>query len=147
MGLFSWITQDTNKSIPAAGSDRETFPVTMTDNKGNKWTEEDYEGYGEFGDKDYYDLLAEMNGYTKDNIPKSDKLTLRDVGICLESHAEGGDWGQKHYNINFDHIKKVKFPNLSEDENWAWRNEEPKSCEFQGYFYPEDEEDDENYGW
>lgn len=62
MGFFSWITQDTEESIPNNYSSREPFSVTMTDDKGNRWTENAYEGYGEFGGKDYYVLLSEMNG-------------------------------------------------------------------------------------
>ncbi len=73
MGFFSWITQDTDRSIPSTYSDRRTFPVYMHDNKGNVFKEDNYEGYGEFGGKDYYELLAEMNG-------KSDRLE----GITLE---------------------------------------------------------------
>jgi len=33
----------------------------MKDNKGNSWKEDDYKGYGEFGGKNYYELLTEMN--------------------------------------------------------------------------------------
>ena len=57
MGQFSWIAQDTNKSISSINP----RPVTMVDNKNNKWTENHYEGYGVFNGKDYYQLLAEMN--------------------------------------------------------------------------------------
>ena len=34
----------------------------MTDDKGNRWEESNYDGYGVFGGKDYYALLDEMNG-------------------------------------------------------------------------------------
>jgi len=108
MGFFSWKTQDTNRSIPNCYSDRETFSVTMTDNKGNKWHEDAYEGYGEFGGKDFYELLAEMNGLKPD----------RDKGITL---AFSG--------------KPFISPNLSEDPNWEWKNKEPENCEYQGFFY------------
>ena len=62
MGFFSWITEDTGRSIVNAYSGLETFKVIMTDDKGNQFVEEDYEGYGEFGGKDYHELLSEMNG-------------------------------------------------------------------------------------
>jgi len=62
MGLFSWKTQDTGRSIPCEDASRDQFEVTMTDNKGNRWTEKQYQGYGEFGGKDFFELLAEMNG-------------------------------------------------------------------------------------
>ena len=60
-GQFSWFTQDTDQQI---GSEPEnTLPfVYMHDDKGNKWLEKNYEGYGEFGGKDYYELLDQMNG-------------------------------------------------------------------------------------
>ena len=56
MGFFSWITEDTGRSIVNAYSGLETFKVIMTDDKGNQFVEEDYEGYGEFGGKDYHEL-------------------------------------------------------------------------------------------
>ena len=117
MGFFSWITQDTNESIANSSSYRSTFTVYMTDDKGNKWKEDNYEGYGVFGGKDYYELLAEMNGET-----------TRNYEINLE-------YGKDH--------KEVKFPNLSQNKNWKWINEKPKNCPDQGYFYF-DEEDYDN---
>lgn len=60
--MFSWYTQDTNKRIVAY----QEKTIIMTDMFGNKWVEENYEGYGEFGGKDFYELLAEMNGLGSD---------------------------------------------------------------------------------
>lgn len=144
MGLFSWITMDTNRSIPCTYSSRKPFPVTMTDDKGNQWHEPEYGGYGEFGGKDFYDLVAEMNGYTEENMPETVD-ELRSIGIALGSHYDGGDWGQRMYGLNFDHIPmdEVKFPNLTEDDNWKWRYDKPEDCENQGYFYPDEDDDDE----
>lgn len=115
MGFFSWKTQDTNRSIANQFSSITPFTVYMTDNQGNVWKEENYEGYGEFGGKDYYELLAEMNG-----LPSS-----REDGIDLAFS-------------NKEHIT----PNLSEDPNWEWVDDKPESCEYQGYFYYEDEDED-----
>jgi hypothetical protein len=123
MGFFSWLTQDTGESIANRYSNRKTFTVYMTDNKGNRWKEEDYEGYGVFGGKDYYELVAEMNGLPSD----------RDAGIDLAfQNSPSGE--------NPDCL----FPNLSEapDWKWEWENEAPMSCPDQGYFYPQDEDDD-----
>jgi len=59
-GQFSWFTQDTDQQI---GSEPEnTITVFMHDDKGNVWAEKNYEGYGEFGGMDYYELLDKMNG-------------------------------------------------------------------------------------
>ncbi|NLR91910.1 hypothetical protein [Flammeovirga agarivorans] len=116
MGFFSWITQDTNRSIANVNSSKETFPVYLVDNKGNYWKENLYKGYGSFCGKDYFELLAEMNGITVVEAQKQNK-ELRELGICLEGN-------------------NIKYPNLVENlENWVWRNEEPKSCRDQGFFY------------
>lgn len=122
MGLFSWMAQDTGRSIPCAGALRPTFSVTMTDNKGNRWTEDDYEGYGEFSGKDYYELLAEMNDGSSD---RENGIDLANPNIPGKALSEG-----------------VKFPNLTEDPNHIWVDREPTTCEHQGFFYPEDDDDE-----
>ena len=109
MGFFSWKTQDTDKSIANHYSKKPVFSVTMTDNKGNKWHEHNYEGYGEFDGKDFYELVAEMNGKTG-----------RDAGI----------------NIAFSKKPHIQ-PNLTEDYEWEWVDEHPKTCTAQGFFYEE----------
>ena len=113
MGFFSWNTQDTDKSISNAYSSKTTFKVIMTDDKGNQWMECDYEGYGVFGGKDYHALVDEMNGGNGD----------RSRGIDLYFDADS---------------HKYKFPSLSEDGKYY--GTKPQDCEFQGYFYPEDDE-------
>lgn len=60
--MFSWFTQDTYRRIVNGENHR----VVMTDNKGRKYVEHCYEGYGVFGGKDYYELLSEMNGLGSD---------------------------------------------------------------------------------
>lgn len=107
MGVFSWKTQDTNKSIPNCFSGKQQFTVYMIDNKGNEWKEKEYGGYGEFGGKDFYELLAEMNG-----------KTTRDEGIDLY-------FGKKAF----------LSPNLNQKPGHKWENRAPVDCEFQGHFY------------
>jgi hypothetical protein len=59
-GQFSWMTQDTGQQI---GSQEENMiPVYMFDDKGKYYYESNYDGYGEFGGVDYYELLDKMNG-------------------------------------------------------------------------------------
>jgi len=120
MGFFSWKTMDTDRSISNIFSDRGTFRITMTDDKNNRWLEKEYEGYGVFGGKDYYELLDEMNGGDGN----------RDEGI-RKAFDENGDG----YN------PKLVYPSLTEDGAYRGPNS-PESCDFQGYFY--DEEDEES---
>ena len=61
MGFFSFITSDTNKSISNSFSNRGALPVHMITEDGQVFTEDDYEGYGVFGGKDIYELIAEIN--------------------------------------------------------------------------------------
>lgn len=121
MGQFSWFTQDTNHRIVNG----EEHKVIMTDNNGRKYVEQCYEGYGEFGGKDYYELLAEMNGLGSD----------RDAGIqlafegspiganpnCLHpSITESGEYmGGKAPTADPDQ----GFP-LCDDEDWDFNEDE-----------------------
>jgi hypothetical protein len=112
MGFYSWLTNDTGVSIANKYSSQMMRTVVMIDNKGNKWYESAYEGYGKFGGKDFYELVAEMNG--KEG---------RDFGIVLSfpKHQEG-----------------VIYPNIIEAKNadsWKWVNTRPEECPYQGYFY------------
>lgn len=124
MGFFSWITQDSNESILNSYCCSEQhlpmITVYMTDNKGKVWKEENYEGYGVFGGKDYYELLAEMNGLKSD----------RDEGI----------------NLAFSESSNVLYPNLNKYPTSKWNEGQPKNCPYQGYFVPyEEEEGDLDY--
>jgi len=127
MGFFSWITQDTKRSIYNHHTGFE-FPVQMTDNKGNRWIEDSYAGYGIFGGKDFYVLLAEMNGSPIVNPDDSLEINnVRETGI----------------DLCFSERKDILYPNLTEDMQWTWRNECPDHCSDQGFFVNEEDEPDE----
>lgn len=111
MGFFSWKTADTNESISNGFSSRGAFPCKMIDDKGNEWVEKNYEGYGVFGNKDFYELLAEMN----------DLGSSRSLGIDLA----------------FSEKEKILFPKLTTLKcSKKWKDlDNSVACEFQGYFY------------
>ena len=112
MGFFSWHAQDTGRSIANKHSNRPTFTVYMVNPVNNEyWKEDNYEGYGVFGGKDYYELVAEING----------KESNRDEGIDLQ----------------YDQNTEVLFPVLVEDLSKAetYYGTEPYTCKQQGYFY------------
>lgn len=109
MGVFSFMTTDNNRSVPNYWQDaRETFTVYLKDDKGNVWKESQYDGYGNFGGKDIYELIAEMNGFEG-----------RDKGI----------------DIFFEPIDDMKYPNLVTDSSVEWENKILLDCEYQGHFY------------
>ena len=150
-GQFSWMTQDSGQQI---GSEKEnTIDVWMYDNKGNQYYEKKYDGYGEFGGMDYYELLARMNGYTDEDLQDKKFLksirvmgkgSMRDIGIAiafekLKTRDKGGD---------------VLFPALVADGKFNWKRHnfkiEAESDPNQSWFQEEeyDEEDDDyEQGW
>ena len=138
-GQFSWLTNDTNTQI---GSERENMiTVFMYDNKGNKWTEKDYEGYGAFGGMDYYDLVATMNGYTEEDVKgMKGKVAsieaLRQLGVDLA-------FGKIKTK---DKKKKTLFPALVEDPRFNWKRhdftQEAESDPNQSWYQEEESDDD-----
>lgn len=141
-GQFSWFTQDTNTQIGSESGNK--IPVYMYDNKGNMWFEENYEGYGRFGGKDFYDLTAEMNGYTQADVKELGKHELRNIGIDLAF--------DKLKTKNSDGI--TLFPALVQDSNYDISKhdftEQPNSDPDQGWliedeFDYEDEWEDDYY--
>ena len=125
-GQFSWMTYDTDKQI--GSESQNTIDVYMYDDKGNQWYEKRYEGYGEFGGMDYYELLATMNGYSEDDLIKKYKgKDMRDIGIDLafkklKTKAKGN---------------KVLFPALVEDPRFNWKRHD----------FTQEAESDPNQSW
>ena len=139
MGFFSWRTQDTDKSIANNYSIRKVFKVDMIDNKGNVWTENNYEGYGLFGGKDYYELLAEMNG-----VVERDKVELQGEAYTDYMRGEGINLAFSKGNGSGVGTEGIYYPNLIEmAKGWTYEMSGPDSCDFQGFFY--DNENDEDY--
>ena len=119
-GQFSWMTHDTDKQI---GSEpQNTITVYMHDNEGNTWKEDNYEGYGEFGGMDYYELLDKMNGGEGDR--------SEGIRLAFDDTLKG----------------KVLFPALTEDPRYPKGHDftqEAKNDPDQSWYAPEEEEDDD----
>jgi hypothetical protein len=117
MGFHSWHTTDTKKTIPCIHSEKEVFTVFMHDQNGNVWEEPAYDGYGDFGGKNYYSLLAEMNGLGKG---------------CSEDEKNGIGIG-----LVCDRPQRcLLYPNLTTVKEWKYKQTSPKECRWQGFFYP-----------
>ena len=132
MGFFSWNTCDTGESIANNCSGRETFEVHMITPDGRVFTEKDYDGYGIFGGKDFYDLLGELNGVQGDRCDAID--------LCFKGNPNGDDSPGVIYpklvkDLDDDVVEQYKsLPN-------------PESCEAQGFFYADEEEDEDDWGY
>lgn len=115
MGQFSWIIQDTDEAVREkfGCDDIELTTAYMHDNKGRVWKEECYEGYGVFGGKDFYQLLAEMNNVKGLN---GDVDHDRSIGIDLCYGDE-----------------PCLSPNITRYDNWEWINKAPESDPDQGW--------------
>lgn len=126
MGQFSWISQNEDRAILENESGGEGVLVTMIDNKGNKWHETSYEGYGVFGGKDYYALVAEMNG------------------VSDEENYPGDDNHNRHAGIDLN-VDDPIYPNLvhGDGEGWVWVEDAPEDDPNQGWGDDDDDEDDE----
>jgi len=115
MGQFSFITQDTNEAIRESFGcdDEEKTTAYLHDNKGNVWEEKRYEGYGVFGGKDFFQLLAEMNNVEGLN---GDVDNDRILGIDLCYSGE-----------------PFISPNLTRHRQWSWMNRLPQDDPNQGW--------------
>jgi hypothetical protein len=104
----------------------------MWDNNGRSWREDNYEGYGEFGGKDFYVLLAEMNREYSPEITAEQKR-MDGIDMFFYRHK---------YN-------NLLFPNLTDCKEWKWINVAPVSCPEQGssnyddFELSSDDEDDD----
>lgn len=107
MGFFSWFTSDTEKSIANKYSTRSTFPVHMVTEDKQIFTENNYDGYGEFGGKDMYVLIAEMNGYKGETDEETRMLAFDKIWV------RGIKKGDKVYNYR-EHFDNYQSPIESE---------------------------------
>lgn len=89
MGVFSWCTSDTRKSIPCCMPFGDLpGTVYLLNPFGEPYKETDYEGYGEFSGKDVYDLVVEWN---------REYLTPDQVTAPKRSHYQAGAEGDTYY--------------------------------------------------
>jgi hypothetical protein len=128
MGFFSFITNDSKRSVIIG----QKVNIYLIDNRGNVYTEEQYDGYGKFGGKDIFILFAEMNNITlpfskKDETEKNEDNETGDNNDNeteqLRSYAIN-----KWYHSNDEYI----YPNVVENYKSKWVNKIPKDCPDQG---------------
>lgn len=130
MGYFSFITNDTKRSIPIAVAGRKSFPVHLWIPGKKLATEYGYDGYGDFGEYDYFEVFAELN---------KDHPAIQAYGYTTDMRARGCN--VFHY-IGHGQLKQqeFKFPQLAEtDEEPTDFSVPPEMCPYQGLRAPEDD--------
>lgn len=131
MGLFSWCTSDTRKSIAVDMEGYRGCPkkVYLLNPFGTPYVETDYDGYGTFGGNDVYALVAKWN---KPELCKDENgnwlpdIVIREIGIELACYDN--DHVQLQYPIKIvEHLCDYEDAAIS------------PSCPYQGYFYDYDD--------
>lgn len=160
MGFFSFLTTDTKLSIPNHHSSQPFYNVYMVDDEGTEWEETSYEGYGVFGGKDIYQLIAEMNNMDTGNFELDRHIginlhlgisgiyRLKEIYLATGIHffnwdkdiiTHGKSANQLIKEGSFKNIKvqftDAIFPNLYTKSGMKWQNKPLRDCKYQGYFY------------
>lgn len=107
MGVFSWITSDTKQPIWIYSFQFRVYLVSPT---GKYWAEDHYDGYGVFGGKDFYQLVAELN---EDKL-KSPLTDITDTDRLLGINLLCDD--ENHFKTNAQlKAENIIMPLLIED--------------------------------
>ena len=117
--MFSWKTSDTQESIPAAGASRPTFTVFMVAPDGKHYREDCYEGYGEFGGKDFFELTAEIN-----------------PTLALEMEDKRARGIEIYYSKFPSEVSRRRLPRFCRYLTPWDRLQDSAECPDQGIFYP-----------
>ena len=144
-GQFSWMTQDTGQQI--GSQDGNQIPVYMFDDKGKYYYENDYEGYGEFGGMDYYELLDKMNGGSGDRsrgidlafgkektgseilfpalVTKPDKFNYKQHNFAVEAETDPNQsWLAPEEDDFYDQNDEEVFGDMDKEEDYDYSDEE-----------------------
>jgi hypothetical protein len=141
-GQFSWMTQDTNQQI---GSQEENMiPVYMFDDKGNYYYESNYDGYGEFGGVDYYELLDKMNGGDGD---RSRGIDLAFEKIKTNSEILFPALVAKPREFDYKTHDFTQQPKNDPNQSWYMEPEEEDYNGEDDYDYSNDYDDNEGDGY
>jgi len=126
MGLFSWVTSDSNESIANVYSSRPVKTVYLLQPNGQPPIKEEcYEGYGDFGGIDAFVWVTEQNAPPLEiDISQMDHEEKRVLGIHL------------YYEREADLVYPLKF-SFSPDASYETLPAS-KDCPDQGFFYDQE---------
>ena len=128
MGFASLKTMDTNESI---ANDYTGNPTKVKFIMPSDWYILEgvtNDGYMRFGGRDYFEMIAEMNGYPYDEEKyERNPDYLRSIGLDL-------------YFNHRDSIQVPKPVSMSYTGTYTDLPHFPEECDYQGYFYPNEKE-------
>lgn len=123
MGMFSWLTADTQESISNTYSTRGAQTVYMLrPHEVPPLQEDNYEGYGVFGGMDAYVWLYQMNTDYKRWVPDGEPRRLEGVAMDFQEETN------LRYPLKFSFDPKAVYEDLPAS----------KHCPDQGFFYDDD---------
>lgn len=139
MGQFSWLDCKTGEQI-VNDKERDVYVLVPREFGGGHIKETCYDGYGDFGDHDIYDLVVDWNRDHLDYIDKetwqcdwvktieddlirveNGQLEKRHIGIALACYDE--DNMRLYYPIKITHDKDAVYewcPPSKSDPNQGW---------------------------
>jgi hypothetical protein len=145
--MFSWLTGDTRKSITNSSAPEGALTVYMILPDDTHLKEDDYEGYGVFGGRDFFGLVWQLNSKER---PKTASKKLA-PDLRAEKQAElDREFDQKHRGAGIDLAwsyeddeiggGSVIFPKFAE-VLLPWASlPKPQRCPNQGFGGQEEEE-------
>lgn len=131
MGQFSFLFTDTEEPIYSTpGHQTKVAMVYLEDGVQKVAYEEAYEGYGVFGDVDFYEALARMN---PELIPRAKELDLdlRDLGISL-AFGNTPCKSPQFFELKIPEVVNFDIPVQPHD--------------YQGWWSPARDDDDSDWG-
>ena len=122
MGFFTFMLTNSNERLCY---DSKAY---LVDNDGNEWVEPCYQGYGEFGGQDIFELIAKMNGL------ETRKGGIALLGIYDTARSKPNETKEnllrwtRFENLDDRKIwdlfenKSAVFPNLNDVKGMLWEN-------------------------
>lgn len=141
MGMFSWLTGDTGRSITNNSAPEGALPVYLILPDDTWLYEEDYEGYGIFGGRDFFGLVWQLNSEEKPKTAKRGESQADLDAAFDEAHRGKGISLAWSYEDQEPDGESVVLPKFAE-KLLPWASlPKPERCPNQGFGGDYEEED------
>lgn len=140
MGQFSWITSDTHEQVFNDYDKKPAYvlvPKEFQHEYGEYFEEKDYEGYGVFGGRDVYALVAQWN---KPDECKNDDGTWKTDEECRRLGIDLACYDEDNASLEYP----IKITSKPIPYEWVAPSESDPD---QGWHDEEWDEDEDLYDW